>query len=107
MSTQEPSSKSKSLPEETSKLNPDSIIIDRCGYKDYHTIWDTLYIIFIPNLLVFLSLAVGLIIVVFAGDYNNIFYSVLMILVWLLPYIIISSRIRNIKRNCVDYGKQT
>jgi len=87
--------------------NQKSIIIDKCGPKDYKTFWDTIYIWFIPSLITFLILIIFIIIIELVDNpiLNFIGYLCALISSIYIPYLIMSKRISNIKQNCYNFGQ--
>jgi len=87
--------------------NTKSIIIDKCGPKDYSVFWDTLYIWFIPGLITSLILVLAMILIGLIDNplLNFVGYILVLISSIYIPYLIMSKRISKIKQNCYDFGQ--
>lgn len=87
--------------------NTNSIIIDKCGPKDYTTFWDTIYIWIIPGLITSLILIIIMILIGLIDNPTVNFIGMLFVLILsiYIPYKIMSKRISKIKHNCYEFGQ--
>ena len=70
--------------------NKKSIIIDKCGPKDYKIVWDTLYIWFIPSLISFLIVIITIFLIGLVNNpiLNFVGYLCALITSIYIPYLI-------------------